>query len=45
MKYTRVNFVVVGKSRVVLTSTRFDDLHIEIKYLLNEHVDIVVDYF
>ena len=41
----KVNFVVVRKSRVVPTSTIFDDLLVEIQYLLNEHVDIVVDDF
>ena len=40
-----VNFVVVGKSKIVLTNTRFDDLHIDIQYLLNERIDIVVDDF
>ena len=45
LKDTEVNFVVIGKPRVALTNTWFDDLPIETQDLLNEHVDIVVDYF
>jgi hypothetical protein len=36
-------FLVVRKPRVVLTSTRVDDLPTEIQELLEEFVDIVVD--
>jgi hypothetical protein len=36
-------FIVVRKPRVVLTSTRIDDLKEEIQKLLEEFVDIVVD--
>ena len=43
LKNTEVNFVVVGKPRVVLKSTRIDDFPVKIQDLLNEHVDIVVD--
>ena len=42
-KDTEVNFVMVGKARVVITNTRFDGVPVEIQDLLNEHVDIVVD--
>lgn len=45
LKDTKVNFVVVSKQRAILTNTRFDDLPIEIKDLLNEHIDIIVDGF
>ena len=37
--------MVVGKKRVVLTNTSFDYLHVEIQYMLNENIDIVVDIF
>lgn len=43
LKDTEVNFVVVGKPKVVLKNTRFDNLPIKVKDMLNEHVDIVVD--
>jgi hypothetical protein len=36
-------FIVVRKPRIVLTSTRIDDLPEEIQELLEEFVDIVVD--
>ena len=38
-----MQFVVVRKPRVVLTSTKIDDLPEEIQELLEEFVDIVVD--
>ena len=38
-----IQFIVVGKPRIVLTSTRMDDLPEEIQKLLEEFVDIVVD--
>ena len=41
----KVSFVVVGKPRIVLTNTRIDDFPIEVHKLLEEYVDIVVDYF
>lgn len=34
---------MVGKPKTVLTNTRFDDFPVEVQYVLNEHVDIVVD--
>ena len=40
-EYTQ--FIVVRKSRIILTSTRVDDLPEEITELLEEFVDIVVD--
>ena len=36
-------FFVVRKSRIVLTSTKVDDLPDEIQELLEEYIDIVVD--
>ena len=36
-------FIVVKKPKIVLTSTRIDDLPEEIQELLGEFVDIVVD--
>jgi hypothetical protein len=36
-------FIVVRKPKIVLTSTRIDDLPEEIQELLEEFVDIVVD--
>jgi hypothetical protein len=36
-------FIVVRKPKIVLTSTRIDDLPKEIQELLEEFVDIVVD--
>ena len=45
LKDTEVNLDVVGKLRLVLTNTRFDDFPVKIQDLLNEHVDIVVDDF
>jgi hypothetical protein len=36
-------FIVVRKPKIVLTSTRIDDLQEEIQKLLEEFVDIVVD--
>jgi hypothetical protein len=43
LKETKVNYVVIGKPRSVLTNTRFDDFLVEVQDVLNEHVDIVVD--
>ena len=36
---------MVGKPIIVLTNTKFDDFPVEVKNMLNEHVDIVADYF
>jgi hypothetical protein len=38
-----VSFALIGKPRIVITSTKLIDLPIEIQYLLSEFVDIVVD--
>eukprot|EP00253_Pinus_taeda_P011709 PITA_11709 len=38
-------FVVIGRPKVILTSTNLDDLPQEIKTLLNGFVDIIVDEF
>lgn len=43
MKDTKVNFGVVGKPSIVLINTIINDFPIEIQYLLNEHMDSVVD--
>jgi hypothetical protein len=42
-KQEETQFIVVRKPRIVLTSTRIDDLPEEIQELLGEFVDIVVD--
>jgi hypothetical protein len=42
-KEEEVQFVVVGKPRVILTSTTINDLPVEVQKLLDEFVDIVVD--
>jgi hypothetical protein len=42
-KEEEMQFVVVRKPRVILTSTKIDDLPEEIQELLEEFVDIVVD--
>jgi hypothetical protein len=44
-KYQEMQFVVVRKPRVILTSTSIDDLPEEIQELLENFVDIVVDDF
>jgi len=38
-----MQFVVVGKPRLILTSTTINDLPIEVQALLDEFFDIVVD--
>ena len=38
-----LQFVVVGKPKVILTSTNLDNLPDEVKVLLDEHADIIVD--
>ena len=45
LKETKVNYVVLGKPQVVLTNSRKDDLPMEVRDLLNEDVDIIVDDF
>ena len=45
LKVIEVNYVVVGKPKIVLINTRFDDFLVEVQDALNEHVDIVVDDF
>ena len=40
-----LNFSLVGKPKVILTSTNLDDFPIEVKTLLDECADIVVDEF
>ena len=34
---------MIDKPIIVLTSTIIDDFHVDVKDVLNEHVDIVVD--
>ena len=43
LKIEEVNFVIICKLIVVLTSTTIFDLHLKIQELLEEHHDIVVD--
>ena len=38
-----LHFSLVGKPKVILTSTNLDDLPIEVKILLDEYADIIVD--
>lgn len=38
-----MHFAVIGRPKVILTSTNLDDLPEEIKTLLNDYVDIIVD--
>lgn len=45
IKYQEINFALIGKPKVVLTSTNLNDLLEEIKNMLNEFIDIVVDEF
>ena len=42
-KEKEMNFVVVGKPKVILTSTNLDNLPVEIKNMLDDYDDIVVD--
>ena len=43
-KYEEMQFVVVRKPRVILTNTSIDDLPEDIQEMLENFVDIVVDY-
>ena len=45
LRDTEVSFSIIGKPNIVLTSTIFDNLLVEIQDLLSKHVDIVVDDF
>ena len=38
-----LHFSLVGKPKVILTSTNLDDFPIEVKNLLDEYVNIIVD--
>ena len=40
-----VNFVVICKPKVIMTSTKFSDLPIEIQEMLDNYCDIIVDDF
>lgn len=42
-KDEEMHFFVIGRSKVILTSTKFDDLPEEIKTLLNDFNDIIMD--
>ena len=42
-KEEELHFSLVGKPKVILTSTKLDDFPIEVKILLHDFVDIVVD--
>jgi hypothetical protein len=43
VKKEEVHFALIGKPKVILTSTNLDDLFAEVKAMLNEFVDIIVD--
>ena len=38
-----LHFSLIGKPKVILTSTNLDDFPDEVKTLLDEYVDIIVD--
>ena len=38
-----MHFSLVGKPKVILTSTNLDDFPTEVKILLDDYVDIIVD--
>ena len=40
-----LHFVVIGKLKVILTSTNLDDFLDEVKTLLDEYAEIIVDEF
>jgi hypothetical protein len=42
-KEEEVHFSLIGKPKVILTSTNLDDLPAEVKVMLDEFVDIIVD--
>ena len=42
-KEEELNFSLVGKPKVILTSTNLDDFPAEVKILLDDYVDIIVD--
>ena len=42
-KEKEMHFSIVGKPKVILTSTNLDNFPVEIKNLLNDYVDIIVD--
>jgi len=44
-KNKEVHFSSIGKPKVILTSTSLEDIPEEIKVMLNEFVDIIVDEF
>jgi hypothetical protein len=43
VKKEEVHFALIGKPKVILTSTNLDDLSEEVKAMLDEFVDIIVD--
>ena len=44
-KEENLHFSIVGKPKVILTSTNLDDLSIEVKTLTDEYPDIIVYEF
>ena len=42
-KEDELHFALVGKPKVILTSTNLDDFPTEVRILLDEYVDIIVD--
>jgi hypothetical protein len=45
VKKEEVHFSLIGKPKVILTSTNLDDFPAEVKAMLDEFVDIIVDDF
>jgi hypothetical protein len=43
VKKEEVHFALIGKPKVILTSTNLDDFPEEVKAMLDEFVDIIVD--
>ena len=42
-KENELHFALVGKLEVILNSTNLDDFATEVRILLDEYVDIIVD--
>ena len=42
-KEDELHFSLVGKPKVILTSTNLDDFFAEVKILLDEYADIIMD--
>jgi hypothetical protein len=42
-KEEEMHFSIIGKSKVILTNENMDDLPTEVKFMLDEFVDFIVD--